>query len=161
MLGGAKTRVPSLFDKPVEVKKEPVLGWFGEHQQLEMDTRDLREDQRDEPDAEKKEETALENPEVIAARERRQRIAMALNKPSTDQLRRTFADFDLNSDGKLDISEVKRLLKAGKPTMTESEIEFIFKKVDKNCDSRISFNELVSWVFSSDGPSEETQRIFR
>jgi len=40
-------------------------------------------------------ETALENPEVIAARERRQRIAMALNKPSTDQLRRTFADFDL------------------------------------------------------------------
>lgn len=26
---------------------------------------------------------------------------------------------------------MKRLLKAGKPTMTESEIEFIFKKVDK------------------------------
>ena len=35
------------------------------------------------------------------------------------------------------------------------------KKNLRNCDSRISFNELVSWVFSSDGPSEETQRIFR
>jgi Ca2+-binding EF-hand superfamily protein len=37
----------------------------------------------------------------------------------------------LNSDGKLDISEVKVLLKAGKPSMKDREIEAIFKKVDK------------------------------
>ena len=44
-------------------------------------------------------------------------------------------DFDLNSDGKLDISEVKVLLKAGKPSMKDREIEAILKKVDKTLGS--------------------------
>ena len=48
-----------------------------------------------------------ENPEQTAAKLRKQRIALALKKPSTDQLRRCFGDFDLNSDGKLDLDEVR------------------------------------------------------
>ena len=40
-----------------------------------------------------------------------------------------------NLDGKLDISEVKVLLKAGKPSMKDREIEAIFKKVDKTLGS--------------------------
>lgn len=73
-----------------------------------------------------------ETPEVVAARLRRERLAAALSKPNTDQLRRSFAAFDLNSDGELDLSEVKKLLRAGKPSMKDNEIETIFKKVDKN-----------------------------
>lgn len=72
-----------------------------------------------------------ETPEVVAARIRRERLAAALSKPNTDQLRRSFAAFDLNSDGELDLSEVKKLLRAGKPSMKDNEIETIFKKVDK------------------------------
>ena len=72
-----------------------------------------------------------ETPEVIAARLRRERLAAALSKPSTDQLRRSFAAFDLNADGELDLSEVKKLLRAGNPSMKDNEIETIFKKVDK------------------------------
>ena len=81
-----------------------------------------------------------ETPEVIAARLRRERLAAALSKPSTDQLRRSFAAFDLNADGELDLSEVKKLLRAGKPSMKDNEIETIFKKVDKKLGGHLSKN---------------------
>mmetsp|Transcript_20210 Transcript_20210/g.33705 ORF Transcript_20210/g.33705 Transcript_20210/m.33705 type:complete len:159 (+) Transcript_20210:46-522(+) len=144
---------PGIMDYTEEVKPEPVLGWFGEHKKLEKDTHQLRAD-ADAGDEGPNGPGGVEAPEVLAARKRRERLAAALSKPSTDQLRRSFEEFDLNSDGKLDISEVKVLLKAGKPSMKDREIEAIFKKVDKNCDRCISFNELVSWVFSSEDSSE-------
>ncbi len=93
----------------------------------ETDTRQLQEDHPMEVPAMDEEET----PEVIAAPLRRERLAAALSKPSTDQLRRSFAAFDLNADGELDLSEVKKLLRAGNPSMKDNEIETIFKKVDK------------------------------
>lgn len=118
--------VPESMCYTSERKKEPVLGWFGEHKKLEKETHELRADSA-EPEEEKKEE----NPELTAARQRKQRIAAALNKPRTDELRRRFWEYDMNSDGKLDIDEVKRLLRAGKPTMSNGDIEAIFKRVDK------------------------------
>ena len=140
------------MDYATEEKKEPVLGWFGEHKQLETDTRQLKEDHPMEVPAMDDED---ETPEVVAARIRRERLAAALSKPNTDQLRRSFAAFDLNSDGELDLSEVKKLLRAGKPSMKDNEIETIFKKVDKNHNNRISFSELVSWVFSGNPNDSE------
>ncbi|CAJ1458990.1 unnamed protein product [Effrenium voratum] len=128
-------------------KKEPVLGWFGEHAKLEKETHELR--------AEGADERKEDSPELTAARQRRQRVLAALKKPSTDQLRRRFTQFDVNSDGKLDRSEVKLLLRQGQPSMTDHEMEVLFKKLDRNSDARVSFNELVSWVFSSEGPSAE------
>eukprot|EP00435_Cladocopium_sp_Y103_P008065 s3055_g2.t1 len=121
------------MDYSEEVKPEPVLGWFGEHKKLEKDTHHLRAEAQ--TDEDKSKDDTLETPELLAARKRRERLAAALSKPSTDQLRRSFEEFDLNSDGKLDISEVKVLLKAGKPSMKDREIEAIFKKVDKTLGS--------------------------
>eukprot|EP00434_Breviolum_minutum_P000201 symbB.v1.2.000170.t1/scaffold9.1/size550961/26 len=150
--------IPMAFrvDYATEEKKEPVLGWFGEHKQLETDTRQLKEDHPMEVPAMDDED---ETPEVVAARIRRERLAAALGKPNTDQLRRSFAAFDLNSDGELDLSEVKKLLRAGKPSMKDNEIETIFKKVDKNHNNRISFSELVSWVFSGN-PNDSEKNAF-
>ena len=40
--------------------------------------------------------------------------------------------------------------------------KWLVKQRARNNDERISFNELVNWVFSADGPStEETDRLFR
>lgn len=104
-----------------------IINWF-QWRSKETDTRQLKEDHPMEVPAMDDED---ETPEVVAARIRRERLAAALCKPNTDQLRRSFAAFDLNSDGELDLSEVKKLLRAGKPSMKDNEIETIFKKVDK------------------------------
>ncbi|CAE7728669.1 CML30, partial [Symbiodinium pilosum] len=82
-------------------------------------------------------------------------------KPTTDQLRRRFTEFDLNSDGTLDKSEVRRLLRQGRPGISDVDVAAVFKQLDKNGDGRVSFNELVAWVFSAEGPdSEESERLF-
>ncbi|CAE7641750.1 CRSH2, partial [Symbiodinium sp. CCMP2456] len=47
------------------------------------------------------------------------------------------------------------------PKTSEGEVEEIFKQLDKNGDGRVSFNELVAWVFSAEGPdAEESERLF-
>ncbi|CAE7687149.1 CML16 [Symbiodinium sp. CCMP2592] len=147
-----------------EAKKEPVLGWYGSHDQLEKDTRELRSDggaETAEPAVSEEEDKKDESPEALAARQRKQRILTALKKPTTDQLRRRFTEFDLNSDGTLDKSEVRRLVRQGRPKTSEGEVEEIFKQLDKNGDGRVSFNELVAWVFSAEGPdAEESERLF-
>mmetsp|Transcript_592 Transcript_592/g.1600 ORF Transcript_592/g.1600 Transcript_592/m.1600 type:complete len:178 (-) Transcript_592:13-546(-) len=145
-----------------EAKPEPVLGWYGAHDKLEKDIHELREEEEAEaPPEEDEEEKKDEAPEVVQARQRKQRILTALKKPTTDQLRRRFTEFDLNSDGTLDKSEVRRLLRQGRPGTKDSEVDEIFKQLDRNSDGRVSFNELVAWVFSAEGPDpEDSERLF-
>jgi hypothetical protein len=54
----------------------------------EKDTHQLRAEAQSEEDPSK--DDSFEPPEVLALRKRRERLAAALSKPSTDQLRRSF-----------------------------------------------------------------------
>lgn len=137
--------VPESMCYTSDERKEPVLGWFGEHEKLQTDTRVMKAEGEAEKIDERSEVSRTvslgEPPELAAARQRKQRIAAALNRPNTDDLRRSFEKFDKNSDGKLDLGEVKRLLRAGNPKMGAADIETIFHKVDTTLDRKKNLGE--------------------
>jgi len=56
---------------------------------------------------------------------------------------------DLDKDGKLDLTEVAKVLLNAFPNMTESEIEPIFHQADKNKDGKIDFNEWADIIRES------------
>eukprot|EP00927_Polykrikos_kofoidii_P080139 TRINITY_DN7700_c1_g1_i2.p1 TRINITY_DN7700_c1_g1~~TRINITY_DN7700_c1_g1_i2.p1 ORF type:complete len:255 (+),score=50.50 TRINITY_DN7700_c1_g1_i2:83-766(+) len=55
---------------------------------------------------------------------------------------------DRNGDGRLDMWELKRLLRKGRPDITNREAELLFRRVDKNRDGFVDFNEFVDYCFS-------------
>mmetsp|Transcript_116310 Transcript_116310/g.340280 ORF Transcript_116310/g.340280 Transcript_116310/m.340280 type:complete len:212 (-) Transcript_116310:27-662(-) len=63
------------------------------------------------------------------------------------EIKRRFKRLDLNRDGGLSQPEMCRLLRKGRPDLTDRELEILFDNVDKNGNGRIEFAEFVDYVF--------------
>jgi len=79
-------------------------------------------------------------------------------------LRKTFKEFDSNSDGVITSQELKKLLKKVVANINDEQIELLLHKLDKNGDDRIDFEEFVkemdSHSYYSKSNLEETFNFF-
>lgn len=142
-----------------ETERELLLGWHDdipEHQPpLEPLEKNKQKEQNDEEKGEEEKEEEEKPPEeqrVLTERDRRARALAALQKPRVDKIKTKFQKYDTNGDGTLDLSEITKLLRRGKPDIKRAEINALFEYCDKNDDDRISFNEFVDWVYAEDTP---------
>jgi hypothetical protein len=49
------------------------------------------------------------------------------------------------------------LLRQGNPKLNDRELAILFNSMDKNHDERISFDEFVDWIYSTEGESKEAR----
>ena len=68
-----------------------------------------------------------------------------LSDAKRQELREIFDHFDLNRNGKLEISEFRELLIALGGSLTPGEAEAGFDAIDDNNDGVISWSEFVAW----------------
>jgi len=67
-----------------------------------------------------------------------------------DEMKQKFRDLDLSGDGYLDLQEITVLLRKGRADMTDREIITLYSKIDTNNDGKISFEEFVDYIFSTE-----------
>jgi len=67
-----------------------------------------------------------------------------------------FREYDASGDGKLNHEELKRVLTAGNPDVTDAEVARLFRMVDRNRDGSIDFDEFVDFIFDQEIPFEPT-----
>ncbi len=72
------------------------------------------------------------------------------------ELRRQFAEFDLNGDGSLDASEFRELIRSLGVSTSPELVAVAFDAIDLNGDGRIDFGEFSSWW-----QSQEQDRVER
>ena len=68
------------------------------------------------------------------------------------RLRSAFDEFDIDSDGMLDLGELKGVLlhhasaSAPEPSLSEDGVRLVLASIDKDDDSLVSFDEFAQWV---------------
>ena len=70
-------------------------------------------------------------------------------KPLTDahiqEVRKHFAYFDTDNNGRIDFKEFEYLLKVLSPDVSQEQVRRGFDLVDKNHDTHIEFDEFLEW----------------
>jgi len=64
---------------------------------------------------------------------------------SSSQLKQAFDSYDKDKSGALDIDEVVKLAMSLGAKANKKEIEELFKSIDVNHDSKLSFEEFLAW----------------
>eukprot|EP01062_Namystynia_karyoxenos_P066201 TRINITY_DN601_c0_g1_i1.p1 TRINITY_DN601_c0_g1~~TRINITY_DN601_c0_g1_i1.p1 ORF type:complete len:1211 (+),score=498.27 TRINITY_DN601_c0_g1_i1:82-3633(+) len=112
-----------------------------------------------------------ERAEPAAAPGEAEGAAPALTEERIERLKATFEAIDTNADGRLDLSEVKHLLRCTFPGTPEERVDeiadFVMRTADKNADGSIDWPEFLRSVTSGEGVlpaevivvDEETRRI--
>jgi len=77
----------------------------------------------------------------------------------TTLLKQQFQRMDENGDGMLYIGDLARLMRQGSPSsISDREVQFLFKEVDTNRDGKISFEEFVDYVFDLERHTREDMK---
>lgn len=69
------------------------------------------------------------------------------------QIKKNFKKLDTNKDGSLSFAEMGRILRKGRPDLTDRELQILFQQVDKNGNGRIEFGEFVDFIFADSAVS--------
>jgi len=64
------------------------------------------------------------------------------------EIKAKFRDLDTSGDGLLDFDELRSILQHA--DMTDRQVRTLYNRVDRNHDGKISFDEFVDYVFSSE-----------
>lgn len=92
------------------------------------------------------------------AQRRGQELAHRHRPEEVARLKSEFRRLDADGDGTLDKRELGRLLRAGDPHLSDSEVQMLFKQVDRDGNGRIDFVEFVDYVFGQPGPHTSPTR---
>jgi serine/threonine protein kinase len=77
-----------------------------------------------------------------------------------DKVMQTFKKFDSNGDGKIDRSELQKLLHMlDAQTFSDENTEKLLNAVDKNGDGLIQFEEFLSWVVGDNSLGQELRKF--
>eukprot|EP00927_Polykrikos_kofoidii_P057398 TRINITY_DN51523_c0_g1_i1.p1 TRINITY_DN51523_c0_g1~~TRINITY_DN51523_c0_g1_i1.p1 ORF type:complete len:438 (+),score=76.80 TRINITY_DN51523_c0_g1_i1:76-1389(+) len=71
-----------------------------------------------------------------------------MTNAEVDCIKARFKEIDANADGLLDLSELSRLLRLGKPGILNSQIRVLFDSCDKDGSGLIDFEEFVDFVYA-------------
>lgn len=64
---------------------------------------------------------------------------------SSEELRETFDHFDVNGDGKIDLTEFTQLMAALDAAESEDELVIGFQAIDADGNGQVEFDEFASW----------------
>lgn len=64
-------------------------------------------------------------------------------------LGKKFAENDKSGDRKLDLNEMKSLLRQGNPDLEDKALSQLFKRIDKDGNGTVDFDEFVAYLYSS------------
>lgn len=62
-------------------------------------------------------------------------------------MKRKYLDLDTSGDGKLDLEEMKNLLRKGSPDMSDETLESLYNNVDNDGSGTVDFEEFVSYLY--------------
>jgi len=65
------------------------------------------------------------------------------------ELQKRFAEYDKSGDRKLDFKEMKTLLLQGNPDLEDKAMRALYKRVDKNNDGSVDFDEFVAYLYNA------------
>merc|ERR1712151_831362 len=88
-----------------------------------------------------------ENPHGLSVEERKWQARM-------EKYRIKFNHLDISKDGALDYNEMKPLLRAGNPNISEKAMRKLFNAADQNGNGRIDFEEFCYYLHDKDAIDE-------
>lgn len=65
------------------------------------------------------------------------------------ELGKRFSEHDKSGDRKLDFKEMKALLRQGNPDLEERALQALFKRIDKDNNGSVDFDEFVGYLYST------------
>jgi len=72
---------------------------------------------------------------------------------AAEKLKQRFFEIDQSGDGKLDVTEMGRLLRQGDPNMANKQVRGLFKQADADRDGFVDFEEFVDFLYGAPNTS--------
>lgn len=72
-----------------------------------------------------------------------------------EQVRTLFKQWDLNNDGGVTVSELKRIINRLDPNFPDQDLSRMFNAADLNHDGKIDVDEFITWIFASEQNVQE------
>jgi len=82
---------------------------------------------------------------------------MSLSSTGKHVLKSKFAEMDKNRDKRLDFDEMKELLHARNPYMTEPELRFFYNGIDSSHDGFVDLEEFTDFYLSSEAADHKSE----
>jgi serine/threonine-protein phosphatase with EF-hand domain len=82
------------------------------------------------------------------ADEDEEKMGAALSETKVAALKRQFKRVDANQDGKLSYDELTVILRAGNPSISDEDMQILFKGCDSDGSGFVSFEEFVDYVYA-------------
>eukprot|EP00931_Biecheleriopsis_adriatica_P007402 TRINITY_DN108691_c0_g1_i1.p1 TRINITY_DN108691_c0_g1~~TRINITY_DN108691_c0_g1_i1.p1 ORF type:complete len:329 (+),score=68.43 TRINITY_DN108691_c0_g1_i1:57-1043(+) len=80
-----------------------------------------------------------------------------ISREKRQAIERKFNELDTSGDGKLSLSELSVLLKRGNPRFRDSDVLKLYKAIDKNHDSYVSFSEFVEYIYKTEQAKDASE----